>query len=144
MLIKVSIAQTKKRTVLAESKIGSITCQYHEIIDLEKGDTIYFIYLGFQNAKFTTITDIKSIGIFTKEEQTNLIKDLNAALLEIGNKTSMSWDRGPYSINLYDFSNQLYLQQGKTKGSGYTLLTSKNVQQLIDWLGAITLGKPLE
>lgn len=127
-----------KRVIISEKEIGSISALYTKRIDLEAGDTNYHIYLGFQNAKYQHITDIKSILFYDLETQESLIKDLSMALSEMGSKTSITWKKDKYSIALYDFSSDLYLYDGKQ--SGHTILQKKKVEQLIAWLNSLNLG----
>ena len=132
-------SQTKRIEILKE-EVGPISVRYIKSINLDKGDTLYYIYLGFQNAKYTSITDIKSIG-FTKDNIfKQFLKDLNIALEEMGKneKVNLDWDRGPdYKLNIYDFNrNSLYVVQGTGTG-GYTILTKNQVSDLIKILSRI-------
>lgn len=140
LIASFSYAQ-KKRITISESKIGELINSYTKSINLETNDTLYLVYSGFQNEKYKTITDIKSVSFFRKEDLQEFIKDLKSALIEMESKVSMNWKRERYNLDLYDFSNQLYLQEPPKKGSGYTLLTKKVVAEYIAWLETIDFGK---
>jgi hypothetical protein len=108
-------------------------------IDLESQDTLSYVYLGFQNAKYTSITDIKSIFFSKDDIFKQFLKDLKIALEELkkNEKTNLNWDRSPnYQLKIYDFSKNLYVFEGEGTG-GYTLLTQKNIQILIEQLSQI-------
>jgi len=134
------VTAQNKTVKISELQIGVLSCKYSMRIDLEKKDTIRYIYLGFQNAKYSSITDIKSVMFDVSKDSTDVYdfkKDLKMALSEIGNKTSISWDKKNYSVALYDFNNKLYLREASKDGSGYTLLTKGQVEKLIDWIDII-------
>ncbi len=133
-----AIGQTKE-VIISKESIGSISCKYALSINMDKGDTLRYIYIGFQNEKYSSITDIKSIAFHALKDSAGIIKfnkDLRAAVLEMGSKTEMSWSRDAYDLALFDFTDKLYVIEGK-KGSGYTTLSKKQVFQLIDWLDKI-------
>lgn len=138
LIALVSFSQ-KKTVKLLEAGIGPISLEYSKSIDLENQDTLFYVYLGFQNAKYTSITDIKSI-FFTKDEVfKKFIQDLKIALeeLEKNEKIDLEWDRRPdYQLKLYSFSKDLYIIQGKGV-EGYTKLTKKQIPTLIERLSQI-------
>jgi hypothetical protein len=140
LITSFSYAQ-KKRITISESKIGGLINSYSKSINLETNDTIYLVHSGFQNEKYKAITDIKSVSFYSKQDLQDFIKDLKNALIEMESKVSMNWKRERYSLDLFDFSNQLYLQEAPKKGSGYTLLTKKVVAEYIAWLETIDFGK---
>lgn len=130
------IAQVKSVDI-SNKKIGTLNCIYKMSIDLDKGDTTKYIYIGFQNAKYSSIIDTKSIffGIPNNQDEVlEFTKHLETALGEMGSKSSISWRKDRYSIILYDFSSLMFLGESEKEGSGYTKLNKKNVQKLIDWL----------
>ena len=129
-----------KRVSISETKIGTVNCLYGMSVDLEKGDTTTYIHLGFQNAKYSSITDIKSIFFVMATDSndvSNFVKDLKMALGEMESKESISWDKKKYSLTLYDFSNSLYLREARSDGDGHTMLSKKQVEKLISWLESI-------
>jgi len=131
----------KKRVTISESKIGGLSNSYTKSINLETKDTIYSVFSGFQNEEYKTITDIKYIAFSNNENLKEFIKDLKNALIEMESKVSISWKREYYKLDLYDFSNELYLQEAPKKGKGYTLLTKNQVSEYIVWLETIDFGK---
>ena len=129
-----------KNVKISESRIASIGAKYAKMINVEKEDTSYYVYLGFQNAKYESITDIKSIMIHSKEDLELLIKDLKLASADMGTKTTISYKSESFSVSVYDFSKELYLEEGK-KGSGYTKLNKKSVEKLVIWLESIKFNE---
>ena len=88
-------AQTKRLSI-SEKQIGGVNCKYYKSIDLDKIDTVAYVYLGFQNAKYSTISDIVSIFFELTTDSTDIfdfIKDLKTALPEMGNKSSIAWNK---------------------------------------------------
>lgn len=130
--------QTKKVT-LAETKISNVNCKHTKVINLDNGDTSCYVFFGFQNAEYTTITDIVSIMFNAKDtsEIKEFTKCLKSAYSEMGNKSTITWDKTKYRIILYDFSSDLYLKQPTSRGKGYTLLSKENVLLLINWIESI-------
>jgi hypothetical protein len=131
----------KKRVTISESKIGGLSNSYTKSINLETKDTIHSVFSGFQNEEYKTITDIKYIAFSNNENLQEFIKDLKNVLIEMESKVSISWKREYYKLDLYDFSNELYLQEAPKKGKGYTLLTKNQVSEYIVWLETIDFGK---
>lgn len=135
------MAQKKTIDILTK-KLGKIErIVYAKEVDLDKGDTAYYIYMGFQNAKYSTITDIKSIILTKEEDLAELIKDLRLALPEMGTKTTLHFDRKKYSLAVYDFTKELSFGQAQNNGSGYCFLNKKDVEKLIALLETIQFGK---
>lgn len=50
----------EKRMPISKMKIGTVNCLYEMSINLDKGDTVNYIGLSFQNSQYSSITDIKS------------------------------------------------------------------------------------
>ena len=131
-----------KRIKLLEKEIGPITLLYQKSVNLDTGDSLYFAFLGFQNAKYTSITDRKSIAFSDNSKLNEFIKDLKSAhkLMELDEKVSMEWKKESYSIILYDFTKELYLETKRGVG-GYTIINKNGVLNLINVLLRIQLGK---
>lgn len=133
-------AQQKRVTIL-ESKIGLLSPMYGKTIDLDSNTTNYYLYIGFQNQKYSSITDLKSVFITNDADLKVLIKDLKMALIEMETKQNIEWTKDKYKLSLYDFSNKLYFSESPKKGSGYTTISKKEVEKLIIWLESIQFGK---
>ena len=71
MLINPIFSQTVKNELGKIKLLGFSSVTYEQRIDLDKGDTLTYLYMGYQNSEYTTITDIQSI-MFTID-----IKHLN-------------------------------------------------------------------
>jgi hypothetical protein len=135
-------AQKKRESIISE-QIADLSVNYTRSVDLDKGDTLLYFYLGFQNAKYTSITDIKSVFITNKTNFQLFMKDLVSAykFLLTNEKTSIDWDRSPlYKISIYDFNNSsLYLTEGKGTG-GYTTLNKSVLMNLLRTMSQIDFG----
>ena len=141
LICNASIAQTKRENLLSK-EIGTISLEYIKSTNIENSVVRYMIYLGFQNAKYKTITDIKSVA-FNDTTNFNKFKTdlLNAyKLLDKGEKIEMSWDNLHYKLNLYDFSKNIYITEPKGTG-GYTSLSKKQLEKLLENLSVIDYGK---
>ena len=89
-------------------------------------DTSIYFYYGFQNKAYDYISDIGSIFITSKSELNNL----GNKLIEYGSineKLNQSEKVGDIKLQLYDFSNFLYVTDRNNK---YTIITKK---QAIDF-----------
>jgi len=134
-------AQTK-RIKLLDKKIGPIDILYQKSVDLENEDSLYLVYLSFQNAKYYRITDIRGIAFLDSSRLTEFINDLKSALkqMELGEKIQMNWSRTIYELDLYDWTKKLSLES-KKDGNGYILIDKKIVSKLISTLLSINFGK---
>lgn len=138
------VTAQKKHIAISEIKAGPVTAFYFKEANLETGDTSYYVFLRLQNAEYSNISDQKAI-LFTKQrELIQFIKDLKAALLEMGNKQIIAWTREQYKISLFDSSNLLYLYESPSEGNGYTTLDKNDVEKLITWLETIKIGKDMD
>lgn len=139
LALSLSVNAQTKRVIISEAQIGEISAKYLKSINIETKDTLYLAYMGFQNKKYKSITDIKSIYFKTQDEINEFVKDLKLAVSESESKTSMDWNRVNYTIMLFEFTNQIYLYQGK--GNGYTTLSKKHSENLIEWLEGFEFRK---
>lgn len=140
-LFTVSMIAQRKTVDISSLKAGQVSAKYSKVINLETKDTVSYVYLGFQNAKYSSISDIKSIMLSRQEDLKEFIKDLKIALPEINTKQNIDWTKNNYGLTVYDFSNGLYLREKEKNGSGYTILQKKDVEKLIIWLESIDFGK---
>lgn len=138
-LVNFSNAQVKSVKLL-NNRIAKIHLIYEKSIDLEKGDTLYMVFMGFQNARYSSITDIKSIALFDIETVNEFLKDLLNAKkqMELGEKITMAWDRAHYQLQLHDFTKDLSF--GDKDGRGYTWLNINNLNKLISTLNRFKFG----
>lgn len=122
------------KTNLSELKLpGTLACEFARIV--EDSDTSYHVYCGFQNQKYTHITDIGSVFIISQSELNELIDALGKAAPYIGVKgQAVSFDYRYYSLKIYDFSKELYVIDEKGK---YTTLPKNQVLQWVEWLKSI-------
>ena len=128
-------SQTSKRVLISNFEIGKMKCK-HEIY-MSQTDTMNYIWLGFQNDKYTQITDIRSIMFPISRDSLDVrqfISDLKQAVNNVGSKQQLAWDRAKYSIYLSDQDDLITIQEAKSKGNGYTELKKEWVIELIKWL----------
>lgn len=130
----------KKTVELSKQKIGELDCTYSKVIDLENADTTYYVYIGFQNAKYKSVSDFKSIMFRENEVLAEFIKDLKLAQPELGNKTNLDFNRKDYNLNVYDFSKNLSIGESSKKGTGYCYVSKKDVEKLLGYLESIKFG----
>ena len=80
VLVSISVnAQTKRDKFIDRYAGGNVKLTYQRSIDLDKGDTLYMVFFIYQNAKYSTITDTKVIGLYNKEELAQFVKDMKTA-----------------------------------------------------------------
>ncbi len=139
-------ANAQVKTIkLLDTRVANVHILYDKMVDLEKNDTLYMVYMGFQNAKYSSITDIKSIAITDSTTFNEFKKDLNTAFkqMETGEKVSMRWDRKEYGLILHDWTSELSLENGEKYSRGYTYLSKKQVLKLITQVSRINLGSDI-
>ena len=127
-------SQTIKKD-LNSKKIGSLNCKHSMSINVERSDTSYYVFCGFQNQKYSSITDIGSIFMSTMVEKDRIVSDLKKCVKYMDDK-SISFTLNEFT--LYDFSKNLYIndESGVKK---YTTLNKRNVLKWIEWLESITV-----
>lgn len=145
LLVLLSIsasAQIKRDKFIDRYAGGNVKLTYLRSVDLDKGDTTYMVFFIFQNAKYTSITDTKIIGLYDKASIEQWMKDMRSAYKQMitGEKVSIDWTRDKYKLTLYDFSNNLYFAEAKGTG-GYTMMSKKNVAELMEFVSTIDFGK---
>ncbi|UPQ80731.1 hypothetical protein M0M57_07800 [Flavobacterium azooxidireducens] len=141
LLFSTSVLAQKKFVIISNSKIGTVTSEYVQTINLDNNDTTYLVFCSFRNAKYKHISVDKSISFLNDDDLKSFVKDLQNALIEMENKVNMDWTRENYGLSLYDNGNRLFLREKPSKGNGYTTLTKKQVIEFIAWLEAIDFGK---
>lgn len=124
-------------TTISEGKFGTIDAEFFKTI--ENGDTSYFLACSFQNAEYTTITDIGSIFITDQLTLDSLISDLEGIAAYFGTKTKISYDRKKYSLTHYDFDpSVIYVREEDDK---HTMINKKNAEKWLIWLKTIKFPK---
>jgi hypothetical protein len=91
-------------------------------------DTVTYFYYGYQNAKYTHITDIGAICTQDKQE----LIDISNALKTLSEKekgVQVELNINKYSLRLYDFSNNIYIEDEEGK---YTYVTKKQAVKMAD------------
>ena len=99
------------------------------VMNIKNGtDTVTYFYYGYQNAKYTQITDIGAICTESNQELIDISNGLKTlATKEKG--VQLELKVGKYSLSLYDFSNNIYIQDEDGK---YTYVTKKQAVKMAD------------
>jgi hypothetical protein len=113
-------AQTSSRRTIATEKHFKV---YESVIGV---DTMVYYYFSFQNQKYQHITDLGSIMLLNKEDATLMQQQLKE-YAEITEKVTQSVKTANYQIDIYDFSNNIYLTDSKGK---YTTISKKEAIKL--------------
>jgi hypothetical protein len=91
-------------------------------------DTMVYFYWGFQNEKYSTITDIGSFMFYKKEDLKLFVNGLKQiSEKEKGVDFQLSIGRFG-TMQLYDFSNDIYITE---KSGKYTTIPKKNVSNIV-------------
>lgn len=128
----------KLSKTISETKItGFISVEFKMSVDTEKEDTTYYIYCGFQNLEYSTITDIGSVFITKQDELSELIKDLKSVIDIMDTKPNYDITRKRYTLKLYDFSKTLYVESERK----YTQLSKNKCVLWLNWLESLDISK---
>jgi len=138
MLINPIFSQKVKNELGKIKLMGFSSIRYEQGIDLDKGDTLTYLYMGYQNSEYTTITDIQSIMFTKKSDVESFITDIKKIVEFMGDKKEISFDRDKYFLKLYDFDSKR-LRVGKDYKKT-TVVFEKNVRKLIVWLEGLDLS----
>jgi len=141
LTLNMGLNAQKKRIEISEHRYWTIRANYNKVINLENNDTTYMLFICFQNAKYTHISNVCCISFYSQKELNEFLKDIKIALPEMSSKTNINWDRELYGLSVYDFVNSLYLIESPSEGTGYTRLSKKGVEKLIYWVETIQIGK---
>jgi hypothetical protein len=119
--------------------VANIQCKYSKVVDKESGDSLLYVILLFQNAKYQTITDVKSIMISTKEDLTEFKNTISEIVktVESDPKSNVTYSKGTFQVYKYDFSKNIYL--APKDGNGFTNLSTKQATKLIEFLDKVDL-----
>lgn len=128
--VAIFIASNSFSQMTETKKIASGTAvDWKIVMNIKNGtDTVTYFYYGYQNLKYTHITDLGSI--FTDEKQ-ELI-DIANALKTLATKEKgiqLELKVGKYLLSLYDFSNNIYIEDEDRK---YTYVTKKQALKMAD------------
>jgi hypothetical protein len=105
------------------------SAEWKIVMNVKNGtDTVTYFYYGYQNAKYTHITDIGAICTQDKQE----LIDISNALKTLSEKekgVQVELNINKYSLRLYDFSNNIYIEDEEGK---YTYVTKKQAVKMAD------------
>ena len=91
-------------------------------------DTMVYFYWGFQNQKYSTITDIGSFMFYKKEDLKLFVNSLKQ-ISEKEKGIDFQLSIGRYgTMQLYDFSNEIYITETSGK---YTTIPKKKVLNIV-------------
>jgi hypothetical protein len=105
------------------------SAEWKIVMNVKNGtDTVTYFYYGYQNAKYTHITDIGAICTESKQELIDISNGLKTlATKEKG--VQLELKVGKYSLSLYDFSNNIYIEDEDGK---YTYVTKNKAVKMAD------------
>lgn len=91
-------------------------------------DTMVYFYWGFQNKKYSSITDIGSFMFYKKDDLKLFVSGLKQ-LSEKEKGVDFQLSIGKFgTMELYDFSNEIYLTE---KNGKYTTISKKKVSDIV-------------
>jgi hypothetical protein len=128
--VAIFIASNSFSQMTETKKIASGTAvDWKIVMNIKNGtDTVTYFYYGYQNAKYTQITDIGAICTQSKQELIDIANGLKTlATKEKGVQLELNINK--YSLRLYDFSNNIYIQDEDGK---YTQVSKKNAIKMAD------------
>ena len=99
-----------------------------EIVQKIKNDTdttVYF-YMSYQNMKYSHITDIGSV-FYTRKADLLKFAQVLLEFSKYDSGTAISQQLGTTSLDLYDFSNSIYIEDNNGK---YTTITKRKAEEL--------------
>ena len=120
------ISQTKTDRI-SGIRCGKLFCVNEMEIDLSNSDTTYIVYCQFQNIQYQVLTDMGSIGIYSKSILDKTINNLKECLKYMDDK-SLSFRVGEFNIS--KSSKNLFVYDGDK----FTFLNKKNVIKFINYL----------
>jgi|688.fasta_scaffold23369_2 hypothetical protein len=99
-----------------------------EIIQKIKNDkdTTIFFYMSYQNMKYSHITDIGSV-FYTRKADLLKFAQVLLEFSKYDSGTAISQQLGTTSLDLYDFSNSIYIEDNNGK---YTTITKRKAEEL--------------
>jgi len=91
-------------------------------------DTMVYFYWGFQNQKYSSITDIGSFMFYKKEDLKLFVNGLKQ-ISEKEKGVDFQLSIGKFgTMQLYDFSNEIYITE---KSGKYTTISKKKVSDIV-------------
>jgi hypothetical protein len=128
--VAIFIASNSFSQMTETKKIATgTTANWKIVMNIENGtDTVTYFYYGYQNLKYTYVTDIGAICT----ERKQVLIDIADALKTLATKESgiqIELKVGEYSLRLYDFSKNIYIEDEKGK---YTQVSKKNANKMAD------------
>jgi len=136
-VIMVTNAQIKT-VKLSAIYAGPVWGGYCEATSLDNKASTQYVYLSFYENHIGTNPTV-SIYLYKQADLDAFVKDMEAALAEMGSKSAIEWTRTLYKISTLSNSNILYLAQKPSDGTYYTFLKKRQVKKLLSQLKAIHL-----
>jgi hypothetical protein len=124
--------QTNKTEYLSKTEIGGVKCQDLKITDRQ--GTGHYLYFGYQDNEFKTITVIKSI-MFDAETQVEQLKGFRDNLVAAAgykDNADVAWQTDDYRIQRYSFTEKVYLYNENDR---YTIISKNDATKIADWIG---------
>ena len=139
-LVSVVVNAQNKTIKVSTIRLKEVTGEYCKDVNLETKDTLSYVTIGFQNAKYSNISDYKTLHFNNQTQLDEFINDLKTALPELGTKQILTWNRKLYDLTIGEgFSNTLFLFADTQ--SGYTMLKKNDIEKLLKWFESFRIGK---
>ena len=128
--VAIFIATNSFSQMTETKKIATGTAaEWKIVMNVKNGtDTVTYFYFGYQNAKYTQITDVGAICTQSKQELIDIANGLKTlSTKEKG--VNIELKVGVYTLSLYDFTNNVYIEDEDRK---YTYVTKKQAVKMAD------------
>jgi hypothetical protein len=128
--VAIFIASNSFSQMTETKKLASGTAvDWKIVMNIKNGtDTVTYFYFGYQNAKYTQITDVGAICTQSKQELIDIANGLKTlSTKEKG--VNIELKVGVYTLSLYDFTNNVYIEDEDRK---YTYVTKKQAVKMAD------------
>jgi hypothetical protein len=128
--VAILIAQNGFSQMTETKKIATgSSADWKIVMNIKNGtDTVTYFYYGYQNVKYTHITDIGALCTENKQELIDIANGLKT-LATKENGVQIELNIKKYSLRLYDFSNNIYIQDEDGK---CTYVTKKVAVKMAD------------
>ena len=144
-IISLQLYSQKSSKTIYEKKFGTIDCKFDRVIDLSKSDTSYYVYCGFQNMEYSSITDLGSIFLTNQTDLLKTVEDLKECVKYMDDKSiSYSVEHKRYvgtkseevvgKFLIFDFSKVLYIYDVSQLTEKSTMINKKKLLKWISWL----------
>jgi len=127
---------------LSKKRIGPFICEHQAIVYLNNPkDTIFYIYVGYNNFKYNEIIDIHSSMFRIENKKSDDLKKfcdaLKSAQTSIGKDVKWLEEHNTI-VRTYDFTRDIYIGDFE---DAYNYMTSAQANKFIEWVSAQGINK---